>query len=121
MSKILVGVPYVEGEDVNGDGSLKKYVGKGKPIVMLVYGSFCPHCTRVMPTFEQLAKSLPDVQCVAVQSDGGPSDKQAYQMISQIAPMQGVPSFLKFSPDGRYMGMHSGGRDMASLRQFAMS
>lgn len=119
MSKILINVPYLEGQDINADGSLKAYVGKGKPVVLMVYGSFCPHCRNAMPAYQDLAKAAKNVTVVTVQSDGGESDKAASRALSKVNTSPGVPAFLGFGKDGKFKGMHNGGRDMQALMAFA--
>ena len=120
-NKFMVGVPYLEDSDINPDSSLKSHVNNGKPVVMMVYGSFCPHCKNAMPAYQQLASALPNFAVVTVQTDGGPSDKKAAQALSAVNKSPGVPSFLGFNKQGKFVKIHSGGRDLEALKQFAMS
>lgn len=115
----MVGIPYLEGNDINDDGSVKEYVGNGKPVVMMVQGNFCPHCTTAKPTFTQFAKSTPTIVAVTVQTDGSDTDREASKKLSKVNTSPGVPSFLGFSSDGKFRSIHNGGRDMASLQAFA--
>lgn len=119
--KILVGVPYLEDSDVNPDASLKSYVNNGRPVVMMIQGNFCGYCTKAKPAFQQLAKSMPNVAVVTVQMDGGPSDKKAAQMLSVVNKSPGVPAFLGFDKQGKFVKVHNGARDLQALQQFAMS
>lgn len=121
MSKILVNIPYLEGSDINPDGSLKPHVGKGKPVVMMIQGDFCPHCTTAKPAFQQFAQSMPSVVAVTVQTDGGPGDQQASQALAKVNRSPGVPAFLGFSSKGVFVAPHEGGRDLQSLQKFAQS
>lgn len=116
----MIGIPYLEGMDVNSDGSLKSYVCKGKPVLLFVHGNFCPHCVKAKPAFMQLAKALPGVVCATVRTDGGDTDKQAVQNLSSVNSSRGVPAYLGFDKNGKFKGMHNGGRDVASLQTFAM-
>jgi thiol-disulfide isomerase/thioredoxin len=120
-NKFMVGVPYLEDSDINPDASLKAHVNNGKPVVMMIYGLFCPHCKKAMPAYEQLANSLPNVTVVAVQTDGGPNDKKAAQMLSAVNKSPGVPTFLGFNKEGKFVKTHNGGRDLEALKQFAQS
>jgi thiol-disulfide isomerase/thioredoxin len=117
----MVGVPYLEDSDINSDASLKSHVNNDKPVVMMVQGNFCPHCNNAKPAFQQLAQSMPNVAVVTVQTDGGPSDKKASQMLSAVNKSPGVPAFLGFSKEGKFVKTHSGNRDLESLKQFASS
>jgi len=121
MSKILVGVPYLEGSDINPDSSLKPNVCQGKPVIMMVQGNFCGYCTQAKPAFQQLAQSTPSVVAVTIQTDGDASDKKASEMIANVNKSPGVPAFLGFNSQGKFIGAHSGGRDLASLQAFASS
>lgn len=119
MAKILINIPYLEGKDLNPDGSLKPHVGKGKPVVMMVQGDFCPHCTTAKPAFQDFAKLAQNVVAVTVQTDGGEGDRQAGQLLSKHTA--GVPTFLGFDSQGKFIKAHQGDRDAKSLQNFAMS
>ena len=120
-NKFMVGVPYLEDSDINPDASLKSHVNNGRAVVMMVQGNFCPHCNNAKPAFQQLAQSMPNIAVVTVQTDGGPSDKKAAQMLSAVNKSPGVPAFLGFSREGKFVKTHSGNRDLESLKQFASS
>ena len=118
----MVNVPYLEKEDVNPDGSLKQYVNRGKPCVVMVQGLFCGFCGQAKPDFEKFSHSSKNVVGATVQIDGSPSEKMAGQMITQNDPSyRGVPSYMGFNSQGKYVKTHQGGRDAKSLYQFAQS
>lgn len=115
-------VHYLEGQDINPDGSLKSYVTQGRPVVVLIYGSFCPHCKNVLPVYENLAKELLSaVAIVAVQMDGSADDKKAFDALAPVNKSPGVPAFLGFNRNGKFVRLHQGGRDLKSLHDFALS
>ena len=121
---MLVNIPYLEGQDINQDGSLKGIViekSKGRPIVMMVQGNFCGYCTKAKPDFSQFAKQTPGVFVVTVQTDGSDSDRAAAKNLSAVNKAPGVPSFLGFDKNGKFKSIHNGGRDVASLQAFAKS
>lgn len=120
-TKILVDISYLEESDINPDASLKAHVNNGKVVVMMVQGNFCPHCNNAKPAFQQLAKAMPNVAVVTVQTDGGPSDKKASQMLAAVNKSPGVPAFLGFNKQGKFVKAHDGGRDLEALKQFAAS
>ena len=117
----MVGVPYLEVSDINSDGSLKSHVGNGKPVILMVYGSFCPHCKNAMPAYQEFASTTPSCVAATVQSDGDAEDKKAAQALAPVNKSQGVPAFLGFNSQGKFVNMHQGGRDAASLKAFAAS
>lgn len=117
----MIDIPYLEGADINDDATLKPYVGKGKPVVMMIQGNFCPHCTVAKPDFVKFAMVTPSVQAVSVQSDGGPTDASAVEKLKSVNTSPGVPAYLGFDKNGRFKAVHQGGRDVASLQQFAQS
>jgi len=119
--KILVGIPYLEDSDINPDASLKAHVNNGKPVVMMIQGNFCGYCTKAKPAFQQLASASPNIAVVTVQMDGGPSDKKASQMLAAVNKSPGVPAYLGFNKQGKFVKVHSGGRDLQALQQFAAS
>ena len=121
MSKILVGVPYLEAEDVNPDGSLPSSLCGGKPVLLMVQGNFCPHCTVAKPALQQLAQSIPSVLVATVQIDGEEGDRSAAKRLSSVNKSPGVPAYLGYDRNGKFVSMHSGGRDKDSLAKFAQS
>jgi hypothetical protein len=119
--KYMINVPYLTIDDFNADGTLKSHVGKGKPVVMMVQGVFCGYCTQAKPDFHQFVKSTQKVTGVTLQSDGDPSEKKAYELVKNLTgpQMKGVPAYLAFNKEGKFIGVHQGGRDINSLHEFA--
>ena len=117
MEKILVNVPYLEGNDVNSDGSIKSYVCKGKKLLMMVQGNFCGYCTKAKPDFQKLANNG-RFNIATVQIDGGKSDSEASQKLSAVNKARGVPAYLCFNENGKYIASHEGGRDGNALAEF---
>jgi thiol-disulfide isomerase/thioredoxin len=121
MNKYLVGVAYLEHVDINDNGSLKPHVSKGKPSVVMVQGNFCGYCTQAKPAFEKLAKMMSNVNVYTVQIDGEESDKKASKQLAAVNTSPGVPSYLGFDRNGKFVKVHKGGRDEDSLKNFALS
>lgn len=118
---LLIRIPYLEGNNIAADGSLDPSVTQGKPVVVMVQGNFCPHCTVAKPMFQEFARLTPSVQAATVQTDGGPTDREAAKNLSKVNTSPGVPAFLGFNKDGKFVAIHSGGRDVSSLQKFAQS
>lgn len=119
MQKILYGIPYLEIEDVNPDGSLKPHVGQGKPVLLMIQGDFCGYCTDAKPAFQELAQKARGVVLATVQIDAGPKDKAANQALKTVNTQPGVPAFLGFDSSGRFVGAHKGDRTGPALSAFA--
>lgn len=118
----MVNVSYLEDSDLNPDGSLKPHVNNGRPCVVMVQGAFCGYCTKAKPDYQKLAHRSQKVAIVTVQIDGGPSEKSAGTMLTKVdKSYRGVPHYMGFNSQGKYVRTHTGGRDMASLEQFANS
>jgi thiol-disulfide isomerase/thioredoxin len=115
MSKILVGIPYLEMKDVMQDGSLPPKTTKGKPVVLLIQSDYCPHCTHCKPDFQEFADTTPEVTALTIQTDDGGDG----QSLGRLYPTQGVPAILGFSSDGKFKSMYQGPRTAISFKAFA--
>jgi thiol-disulfide isomerase/thioredoxin len=121
-SKYMTRVPYLEDTDFNQDNSLKAHVGNGKPTVVMAQGVFCGYCSTAKPAFQQFTHTNKNVNGVTIQIDGQPSEKKAGERIKKLDPTyRGVPVYLGFNSEGKFVKVHSGGRDFQSLNTFANS
>ena len=121
MSKLLVNVPYLEISDVSQDGTLKPHVGNGKPVVLLLQGNFCGYCTKAKPDFQKFASQVQRVTAATLQSDGGPNDSAAAQVLSSVVRNSGVPAYAGFDSRGKFVKMETGARSLDWLQDFANS
>ena len=113
-------VAYLEIDDFDSDGNLKQYVCRGKNVVIMGQANFCGYCKQAAPAFETFAKSHPNVVAAAIVSDGEESEKAAGKLFKKWdAKHRGVPSYFGFDSNGKYKGVHGGGRDVTSLKKFA--
>ena len=113
-------VAYLEVDDFNPDGSIKSYVNNGKPIVLMCQALFCGYCKQALPAFEQFAKKSPDLCIATIVTDGEPSEKATNKFIKMWNPNhRGVPDYIGFSSNGKFVKTHIGGRDVVSLIEFA--
>lgn len=119
--KYLENVPYLEMNDFTSDMSLKPYVGKGKPVVVMAQGLFCGYCTQAKPAFQKFADQMKGkVVAATIQIDGNKSEKMLGQMIDKLdKSYRGVPTYLGFNSHGKYVGTHNGGRGTKDLLHFA--
>ena len=122
MTDRMNDVSYLEVQDFNPDGTLKKYVGKGKKVVVMVQGNYCGHCKSAKPAYKDESNSCSDVVLASLQIDGEPSEKQAVKYIKMVDPSyRGVTIYLKYDTNGKFVGTHEGGRDAQSILAFARS
>ena len=117
----MVGVPHLESKDFNPDMSLKSYVCQGKPVVVMCQGVFCGYCTQAKPDFIAFCKESKNVIGCTLQID----DSSARDVASKISLLdkdyRGVPVYLGFNKNGKYVRTHDGGRDKISIIEFANS
>ena len=115
-NKYLTHIPYLEGSDFNKDGSLKPHVTLGKPVIVMCQGLFCGYCTQVKPDFQKLNDM--GVVCATIQIDGkGQGDIEATKMLYNLVPdLPGVPCYLLYNSNGSYERVHTGARDVDTLK-----
>jgi hypothetical protein len=70
----------------------------------------------VKPEFQKLNDM--GVNCATIQIDGkGEGDKEATKMLSKIAPnLPGVPAYLLYNSNGQLADIHTGKRDVNTLK-----
>ena len=118
MSKI----PYLEITDFESDGRLKKNVGNGKPVVIMVQSSRCGYCVKAKPAYEKLKNVTNSVFLTYILTDGGEKDRKAGLLMSKLDPnFRGVPAYFGFDSSGKFKKVHNGERDTESLKVFAHS
>ena len=111
-------IPYLE----SGDSRDMSLPLKNKPTIIFVHSSGCPHCVTAKPAVQALAQQFKDINVCAIQTD----DPDCAKIWSTVfAPLreqiQGVPSYLGFNKNGKFVKIHEGGRDVRSLHDFALS
>lgn len=106
-------VIFLEVSDFEG-GKFKHDLKKRKLVVMMG-GTFCPHCTAAAPAFNSFAEQVKGKVVVGViQVDGSPSEQQAAQHLASSHPNigRGVPAFLLFDANGEFVKAHEGARSV---------
>jgi thiol-disulfide isomerase/thioredoxin len=120
MSKYMDTVAYLEPSDITPD-SMSPHVGRGKPVVCMISGNFCGYCKQAAPLFVEFSKTTPEVVCATITIDGDKGDQAAANIAKAWSSQAGVPNFIGFNKQGKLVGAHTGGRDVASFRAFAQS
>ena len=114
-------VGYLEIEDFTPDGNLKSYVCSGRPVVIMGQGNFCGYCKQAKPSFAEFAKNGHVGACTIV-SDGGESEKPCAKFFRKWDPShRGVPAYFGFNKHGKFVKIHTGGRDTKSLIEFSQT
>ena len=100
----------------------------GKPflgtVFVMVQGSFCGYCTKAKPDFTKLANEFGannignGIVFATIKIDGESQEQQLGKALSKITGenLSGVPAYLIFK-NGKFAGLHKGGRDYNSLRE----
>ena len=119
-------VAYLEIQDFTPDGNLKHYVNHsittGFPTVLMAQGNFCGYCKIAIPAFQAFAKEGHQVVAACIIIDGEPSEREASKFLKQWDPeYRGVPHYIGFDKTGKFVKIHTGGRDKKSIEEFAMS
>jgi len=116
--KYMPNVAYLELNDFNSDMSLKPAVNQGKPAVVMCQGLFCGYCSQAKPAFVAFANETKGkITACTIQID---SETDLSKKIVELDKnYMGVPIYLGFNANGKYVRTHSGGRDKDSLFAFA--
>lgn len=112
-------VIFLEVSDFDA-GKFKHNLNKKKLVVMMG-GTFCPHCTAAAPAFNSFAEQVKGKVVVGViQVDGSPAEQQAAQHLAAAHPNigRGVPSFLLFDANGVFVKAHEGARSVDAWKAF---
>lgn len=120
MQDYFVGSPviFLEYPDFDEEG---KFIHEmyGMDMVVMVGGSFCGHCKKTAPAFNEFAQLLKDKIIIAViQVDGSDSEKALGQKVGKMANIRGVPSFLMFDSSGKFVKTHDGERTVEGFMNF---
>ena len=97
---------YLEDKDFS-NGSLKKHVCQGNPVLVLLYSSNCGHCVRMHPEYQRLADTTQGNGIVVAAIDAA-STIPSTSNVLQLAPFRqntGVPTFYLYNSDGSFGGV----------------
>jgi thiol-disulfide isomerase/thioredoxin len=85
---------------------------KGVPGMLLIWGDFCGHCHRFLPTFNDVADNIgKDFCCASIESE----ELKGQDALTAALDFQGFPTICFFNQDGMIMGQYNGNRDKASI------
>jgi thiol-disulfide isomerase/thioredoxin len=116
-------VVFLEDDDFDNSG---KFVHKlnNRPLIVMMGGSFCPHCRHAAPAFNAFAKAMrKSNQAVpaVIQVDKSENEGRLGSRLGSMFPDagRGVPCYLMFSPSGQFVKTHEGPRTQEALEKFA--
>lgn len=120
----MIGVPYLQKEDLNNNGSLKN--SNDVPSIVMIQGNFCGFCTKAKPAYQQFGKKYNNLRkngkkvfnVYTAQSDD-PDSKEAAGLISNIVKINGVPAFVGFDKTGKFVSVYNGERSVKGFEDFA--
>lgn len=109
-------IAYLERSDFADNGDL--IAARGKPVFVMIQGSYCGACTNAKPTFQQLADEGA-ITCMTVQVDGErQSEKDINVILDNIYPnLTGIPGFILYV-DSSTRVPYTGGRSVEEMKQF---
>jgi thiol-disulfide isomerase/thioredoxin len=113
----------IRGSDVYINSSIMN----GNPGFLLIYATWCNHCVRFKPVYEQLnaklnntsinnkqfggSQQLVNFPCLAIES----LELDANPTLSKALKFQGFPTLKAIGKDGKVLGDYKGDRDIVSL------
>jgi len=111
----LQNVAYLEDGDISPDGKLK-IPDNGKPVVIMLQGTFCGYCHKIAPDFQQATNALKDKANIAtiVIDEQKQLGKEA---ASYIHNFKGVPTIVIFK-NGKYSKTYEGNRTAPDIIEF---
>jgi thiol-disulfide isomerase/thioredoxin len=85
---------------------------KSVPGMLLIHGFFCSHCTRFMPTFNEISDSLGSGYiCASIES----KELNGQDSLVSALDFQGYPTICFFDQNGMIMNQYNGARDKKSV------
>ena len=90
------------------------YVNQNKinknPGMLLIWGDFCSHCHRFIPTFNELCNSIGnDFTCTSIESVEITDD------LKNKLSFRGFPTIKFFDQSGRIIGDYNGSREKGDI------
>ncbi len=112
-------IGYLERTDFSDSGDLVGQLG-GKPVFVMIQGSYCGACTSAKPDFQRLGNDGA-VTCMTLQIDGerqSEKDIQSSGVLNNIYPnLETIPSYILYV-NGKRIPYKGNDRSFAALKQF---
>jgi thiol-disulfide isomerase/thioredoxin len=99
----------------SGQPFIRSSYTKGKPGLLFIHASWCPHCTRFIPTYKSLCNKLNSGRlkfpCLAIESEQLKNNIG----LAKTLQIRGFPTLKFFDQNGKILGNYEGNRDENSL------
>lgn len=115
-------VLFLEATDFDEQGKFIHAL-KNRPLIVMMGGSFCPHCRHAAPAFNAFAKSVRASKAAVpavIQVDKSDNEGRLASKLADLFPAvgRGVPCYLKFDASGTFVKTHEGARTREALEAF---
>lgn len=101
--------------DSKGTPIINQNVIKHCPGMLLIWGNFCGHCHKFLPTFQEVNQRLNgsslSFPCVAIENN----ELKKSENKTSALNFSGFPTIKYFDQTGKIIGEHQGERDTKSL------
>lgn len=110
-------IPIIETATGNKTNIEKIQEKNGKPLMMVVYATWCGPCMEEKPRIDTLAKQMKDVTIIQVSIESGPFSEKAQEIIkynsaNMSAHFSAVPAVIFFDKRGKKIGeTHIGAKE----------
>lgn len=115
-------IAYLEDKDFDSKGNLvAQGIPSGIPVVVMLQSSWCKHCSKAKPEFQDFANATEGrVFCATIQVDGERETEKALgRKIKIIKPnLRGYPDYLLYK-NGIRIDREIEGREVHHLRHFS--
>ena len=115
-------IAYLENNDFDSNGNLiAQGIPSGIPVVIMLQSSWCTHCSKSKPAFQDFANATEGkVFCATIHVDGErKTEKTLGHRIKTIKPnLRGYPDYLLYK-NGIRIDREIEGRDVPHLRNFS--
>lgn len=97
---------------ISADNFQTEVQNAGKPVILDFWATWCPHCKRIAPVYEQIAAEYGDRMVVGkVDSDEEPGLAQKYNI-------EYLPTFVLLDKDGNVVDSVVAPAGKAALEEF---
>jgi len=115
-------VIFLESKDFDEQGRFRHALRK-RPLVVMMGGAFCPHCRDAAPAFNAFAQTVRSQKSAVpavIQVDKSEDEGKLGSHLGSLFPEagRGVPCFMLFDAQGKFVKTHEGPRTTSALLEF---